>query len=97
MKVNGDEFIFPGIARQGGLPPPPSAIFGNTSSVWWGGNSDYPANFNGINIDESTVSLKTVLTVEPDIIGTPNDPGYDANGLATDPYRYIKVEGRINE
>jgi hypothetical protein len=46
---------------------------------------------------DSVVSLKTVLTVEPDIIGTSNSTGYDSQGLADDPYKFIKVEGRVNE
>jgi hypothetical protein len=91
LKVNGTEYNF---------PSPPSGrseeCFGNPSAVWqeFGFTNGYAANFpTGITIDNSTVSLKTILTVEPGIIGTPNSAGYDSNGLATDPYQYIKVEG----
>jgi len=80
-------------------------IFGKPSSIWTNPTDTilipfvekYPANFQGMTISDSTKSLKTILTVEPDIIGTANSTGYDSNGLATDPYKYIKVEGRVNE
>jgi len=92
LKVDNTEYEFP---YDDG-----PRIFGNPSSNWWQHEYEdqlYRENFSGINITDSTVSLKTVLTVEPDIIGTPNSEGYDNQGLADDPYTFIKVEGRINE
>jgi hypothetical protein len=91
LRVEGKEYVFP-YSNDGGV------LFGNISSVWAkNGRKEYPGNFNGINITDSTASLKTVLTVEPAILGTPNSSGYDANGFATDPYKYIKVEGIVSE
>ena len=58
------------------------------------GVADYPDNFNGINLTESTVSLKTILTVEPDILV---DDGEGGLKLADDPYKFIKVEGIVGE
>ncbi|MDR3301935.1 MAG: hypothetical protein LBT01_05300 [Spirochaetaceae bacterium] len=72
-------------------------FFGHPTSIWNGGQSNYPDNFSGITMTDSTVSLKTVLTVDPDIIGEEDSEGYDSQGLATDPYKYIKVAGLVNE
>jgi hypothetical protein len=82
----GTEYIFP---EEG-------VLFGNPTSIWvFGQDLIYQDNFPGITITDSTVSLKTVLTVNPDIIG--ENEGYDEYGLATDPYQYIMVEGKVNE
>jgi hypothetical protein len=96
LRVNGTEYDFPGSNFPLGMGNGNAVIFGNPSNVWeHDGEKVYPDNFDGINIDSSTISLKTVLTVYPDILGT--GPGYNADGLAEDPYQYITVEGRINE
>jgi hypothetical protein len=81
LKVNGTEYDFPGGNKW----------FGNPTTIWNGGQAgEYPNNFSGITMTDDVVSLKTILTVEPDILdGTGN--------LASDPYQYIKVEGKINE
>ena len=91
LRVNGNEYNFPPTEMNDGV------IFGKPTPRWNGGRSDYPNNFNGITVTSSTFSIKTVLTVEPGIIGTPGSTGYNAQGLATDPYSFIKVAGRINE
>jgi hypothetical protein len=92
LKVNSNEYPFP---ENNGV------FSGHPTSIWTdqyvGGVPTYPDNFSGIRITDDTVSLKTVLTVEPGIIGTQNSEGYDNQGLATDPYQYIKVEGLVNE
>jgi len=87
LKVDGTEYEFPHILE--------GVLFGNSSRWASSGLQTYPDNFNGITIDSSTVSLKTVLTVEPDIIDC-----WDQDGNLiqdADPYKFIKVEGRINE
>jgi hypothetical protein len=66
------------------------AFFGHPTSIWNGGVAQYPDNFSGVEISDSTVSLKTILTVNPDIL--------DGDGnLEDDPYSFITVEGRVNE
>jgi hypothetical protein len=82
LRVNGTEYDFP---NDSGV------FFGHPSAVWMalGKVESYPDNFSGINMTDSVYSLKTILTVEPDIL--------DAAGIASDPYQYIKVEGRVNE
>jgi hypothetical protein len=82
--------------------PEEGVLFGNPTSIWvFGQNLIYQDNFSGVTITDSTVSLKTVLTVEPGILRDAEEDdeedGYDENGLAIDPYRYIKIEGRVNE
>jgi hypothetical protein len=91
IRVNGVEYNFPneGVSSSGRK----EVTFGNPTSLWNGGIADYPDNFSGIYLTDSVVSLKTVLTVEPDILV--NDGG--TLRLADDPYKFIKVEGRINE
>jgi hypothetical protein len=80
LKVNGTEYNFRGN----------TVFFGHPTSIWHGGVADYPNNFSGILISDSVVSLKTILTVDPDIL--------DADGnLVSDPYSYITVEGKVNE
>jgi len=79
-------------------------IFGNPSEVWtlgpehenWDNKDDwlYPDSFSGITITDATVSLKTVITVEPGILV---DDGNGGQKLADKPFSFIKVEGRINE
>jgi len=90
LKVNGTEYDFPnsGISNGGKL----EVVFGSPSAIW--GESNYPDNFKkGININDSTVSLKTVLTVDPDIINAEN---LQADGKTMkDPYKYITVEGIV--
>jgi hypothetical protein len=86
LKVNGTEYPFPSTSEN----PDASVFFGHPTSRWNGGNANYPNNFSGITIDDETVSLKTILTVEPGILVA-------AGTLATDPYSFIKVEGRVNE
>lgn len=92
IKVNETEYDIPDSFVQGS-----EIVFGNPTQIWNEGHSDYPNNFSGIVIKDSDVSLKTILTVEAGIIGTPNSTGYDSYGLAEDPFIYIKVEGRVNE
>jgi hypothetical protein len=85
LRVNGTEYDFP-------TSYPDTVFFGSPTAIWirQGPRPQYPDNFSGITITDSVHSLKTVLTVNPDIL--------DAGGnLVSDPYRYIKVEGRINE
>jgi hypothetical protein len=81
--------------------PENGVFFGHPTSIWTnqhdGGLPIYSNNFSGISITDDTVSLKTVLTVDPGIIGEANSVGYDSQGLATDPYKYIKVAGLVNE
>ena len=87
LRVNGVEYVFPLPQDTSGIP-----VFGNPSSVWTVGQgrvSVYPDNFSGITITDNTKSLKTVITVEPDILSS--------GVLAADPYPFIKVEGRVNE
>jgi hypothetical protein len=96
LRVNGTEYNFPDPLGPDGV------VFGRWSDIWAGSHGginspEYPDNFDGITIDGSTISLKTVLTVEPDILGTPDSTGYDSHGLADDPFMHIKVEGRINK
>ena len=89
LKVNGTEYDFPSLEESGR----DAVFFGRPTSVWsmYGHSLGqvYPDNFSGITMTDSVSSLKTVLTVEPDIL---ND-----GVLADDPYQYIKVEGRTNE
>jgi hypothetical protein len=97
LRVNGTEYDFPdsgkaaGTRQQiflGNLPPQKQQDHGVQA---------YPDNFPGFTITDSTVSLKIILTVEPDIIGTPNSTGYDSQGLADDPYNFIKIVGYVNQ
>jgi len=81
LRINGTEYDF---------SSSDSAVFGKPSSSIFGGQPIYPNNFSGITMTDSVHSLKTILTVDPDIL--------DGSGnLASDPYLYIKVEGRVNE
>jgi hypothetical protein len=101
LRVNGTEYVFPvnhdGDHQMGGDAIDGfAASLGNIVRPFWAGEN-YPNNFSGINMTDSVVSLKTVLIVEPEIIGTPDSEGYDSQGLALDPFRFIKVEGRVNE
>ncbi|MCL1911929.1 MAG: hypothetical protein FWG13_06965 [Leptospirales bacterium] len=84
LRVDGDEYDFSGSSGK---------YFGRSPQGWI---LDFPDNFSGINVTDSTRSIKTVLTVEPDIIGTPNSSGYDSQGLSTEPYKYIKVRGILD-
>jgi len=86
LKVNGVEYTFP---QSDGCK-----FFGNPSPIWSGGHSDYPENFSGITMTNSTQSLKTILTVDKEIIGS--GTGYEASGIASDPYKFIKVRGELN-
>ena len=91
IRVNGTEYTFP-LGQWG-------KIFGDPR---YGGTAGYADNFNGITVKSTTKSIKTILTVEPEILGEPgadDNPAdyYDSQGLAKDPYKYIKVEGRLNE
>jgi hypothetical protein len=96
LKVNGKEYEFPDEGRN----PDGSSevIFGTVGPrLPWGDThsspertSDYPDNFSGITITDSTTELKTVLTVDPDIIDT------DGN-LVSDPYNFIKVKGIVTD
>ena len=97
LRVNGTEYTFPGI---GGPDDSGEAgvFFGRPGPVW-GAPSEgrtYPNNFSGITMTDSVSSLKTVLTVEPDILSILDD---ETGGFTSDsdPYQYIKVEGRTNE
>jgi len=84
LKVNGKEYILQEL----------NVFFGNPTSVWQNVEEKYPDKFSGIVIDDSTKSLKTILTVDPKILGSGDD--YDNNGVAKEPYKYIKVEGIVN-
>jgi hypothetical protein len=90
LKVNNTEYDFP-------AKPYTEVLFGHPIIEWWEVEPErwYPDNFSSINLPDSDIRLKTILTVEPDIIGTPNSTGYDSQGLATDPYKFIKVEGKL--
>ena len=90
IRVKGNVYKFP----NEGAHESDGKMFG-THPRW--GAYGYPDNFSGITVKNSTKSIKTILTVEPEILGTPNSAGYDDQGLATDPYAYIKIEGRLNE
>jgi len=92
LKVNGVEYNFPNEGKSQNGNGRDEVVFGKPTSIW--NASEYPDNFNGINITDSVISLKTILIVESGIIGT--GTGY-TNGLADDPYKFIKVEGKINE
>jgi len=74
------------------------AIFGTPSPGRNVGSfSVYPDNFNGIIVTNRTVEIKTIMTVEPEIKGIPNSSGYNSQGLSTEPFKFIKVEGIIIE
>ena len=88
LRVNGTEYSFP----NGGN----DVVFGNTSRPEIG-QQKYIDKFQGIMMPGDASMLKTILTVSPDIIGTPNAPGYDANGLADDPYKYITIQGIVTD
>ncbi|GHV58354.1 hypothetical protein AGMMS49579_25690 [Spirochaetia bacterium] len=81
LRVNETEYTFP--YGSG------TVSFGHPSARN-GGFSAYPDNFSGITITDSVSSLKTILTVEPDILD-------ESGNLIADPYSKIKVEGRINQ
>jgi len=85
LRVNGKEYTLQAL----------NVFFGNPTSVWHP-EKIYTDKFSGIVIDDSTKSLKTILTIDPDILGTPNADGYNNEGVAEDPYKYIKVEGIVN-
>ncbi|MDR1894453.1 MAG: hypothetical protein LBQ61_07165 [Spirochaetales bacterium] len=85
LRVNETEYDFPVDGNQGH-----GVMFGYPTNIWGSSWDIYPDNFSGITMTDSVYSLKTILTVEPEIL--------DGNGnLADDPYQYIKIEGRINE
>jgi hypothetical protein len=89
LKINGTEYDFP---NGGQASNRIEVIFGNPSAIWLdqGGTVDYPDNFSGITMTDSVYNLKTILTVEPGILD-------ESGNLAADPYRYIKIAGRVNE
>ena len=95
MKINGTEYNFPNYDFPFWIPG--GANFPCVTMGVGSFYSEYEENFSGLFMSDSVVSLKTVLTIDPDIIGTANSIGYDSNGLSIDPYKFIKVEGRINE
>jgi len=86
MRVNGKEYTFPYDKRH-------EVIFGNTNRP----EIVQPRynNFQSIMMPSGASMLKTILTVEPNILGTPNASGYDAEGLSNDPYKYIKIQGIV--
>jgi hypothetical protein len=104
LKVNSTVYDFPdgGDTKGEGRSNYWGVILGKPSSVWTNPTDPdvgvfvqkYPDNFDGMTISDSTASLKTVLTVDPAILGTGDD--YD-NGFAKDPYKYIKVKGIVSE
>jgi len=89
LRVNGTVYDFPADKQDAEL------------GAHWNWNNTgcdiYPDNFHGIVWSDQVRSLKTILIVEPDITGVANASGYDSQGLSTDPFKFIKVEGRINE
>jgi hypothetical protein len=104
MRVNGSEFQF---------DPDGHDVFFGTSS--WNQDEHAPGyiypryndNFTGVDFTGAPASIKTILTVHPDIMNCWDENGdlkspqlppdnyfYDPS---LDPYEYITVEGRINE
>ena len=97
LRVNGTEYDFPDSGKKygerlqillGSMPTHPVP-----GAVW----KDYPDNFSGFTITDSTDSLKLILTVEPDIIDCWDQDGNLTQDDPYDPYKFIKFEGRINE
>ena len=70
-------------------------LFGDTKQEQVKQPRDYKDKFPGATMTENATGMKTILTVDPDIIGTPGDPGYDSFGLADDPYQYITIQGIV--
>ena len=90
LKVNNTKYI---INMGGG-----HILFGKTQVPKLANDlylKKYPDNFNGIVMPSNPLGLKTILTIDPNIIGTPNTAGYDEKGLATDPFLFIKIEGIV--
>lgn len=92
LKVNGTVYTFPDKYQR-------EVCFGDPTLDWWKQKFDndndyiYLDNFSGINITNSTTALKTVLTVEPEIL---EDNGNGQFKLADKPYKYIKVVGILS-
>jgi len=99
LRINGKEYLFPKNSNN---------QFGVHFGIYPtnpGQNILFPYidNFSGITTDHSVKSIKTILTVEPEIIGAPGTTitvkgttyTYDSQGLAEDPYVFIKVEGIV--
>ena len=90
LRVNGTPYDIPEVGPTG------VAIFGRPTSRWNNnpipafGHAVYPNNFSGLMVTPKVYSIKTVITVDPDIIKPDGQ-------LADDPYQYIKVEARVNE
>ena len=63
LKVNGKEYSF----RNPGI-----VLFGDLNDPNVGQPRSYIDNFKGINMTDSATSLNTILTIYPDIIGTPD-------------------------
>jgi len=90
IKVGGVEYM--------GFPVNKEALLGKQILHMGSPHNDtiggYSDNFDSITITDFTVSLKTIITIEPDILV---DDGNGGQKLADNPYKFIKVEGRINE
>jgi hypothetical protein len=80
LRINETEYEFPRA----------HVFFGHPRFTQTGDTLFYPDNFSGITITDSVVSLKTILTVDPNILDTDGK-------LVANPYAYITVEGKINE
>ena len=103
MRVNGREYEFrwPKLPEDGFAEASYKAVFGRLpSTLSWSGlrhyhEADfYPDNFSGFTITDGTESLKTIITIDPEILSILDDE----NGCFTnDPFQYIKVETRLNE
>ncbi|MCL2440927.1 MAG: hypothetical protein FWD14_04240 [Treponema sp.] len=97
LRINGTEYD---LTLIDDVIVMPGALYGKPSpgSRTYAGNwPHYPDNFNGIMVTGRTREIKTILTIEPEIIGIPNTTGYDSRGLSTNPFKFIKVEGIIFE
>ncbi|MCL2130130.1 MAG: hypothetical protein FWH35_07245 [Treponema sp.] len=85
LKVNGKEYS---ITKE-------NVLFGDTKRKDVEGPRNYIDKFPGATMTDNATGLRTILTVDPNIIGMPDAPGYDSSGLADDPYEYITIQGII--
>ncbi|MCL1912249.1 MAG: hypothetical protein FWG13_08590 [Leptospirales bacterium] len=88
IRIDDQEYTFPLTAGGQGI----EALLGEL--VHHSGTPQYetklfPDNFNGVIFDDSVESLKTVILIDSGIIV--------GGKLADDPYRFIRIEGKINE
>jgi len=88
LRVNGTVYTFPGDDYS-------TVIFGDVDRPEVGEARNYIDRFPGFYMPSKHSGLKTILTVERDIIGEPNTEGYDAQGLANDPYKFITIQAIV--